>query len=162
MNFMTAEELLAGSSIAHEVEVPASIISPGGAAPAKEGMKVKLRPLTVRDVQRVTKAAKDSSSLISVLMLKEALVEPALTFEQVHSLHTGLARFLLDELNRVSGLAVDENDMANAVQAPLAKACFILAQQFGWSPQEVGELTMGQILLYLEMIRQHRVEAEGT
>ena len=162
MNFLTAEDLLAGSSIAHEVEVPPAIISPGSLASAKEGMRVKLRPLTVRDVQRVTKAAKDSNSLISVLMLKEALVEPALTFEQVHSLHTGLARFLLDELNRISGLAVDENDMATAVQAPLAKACFILAQQFGWSPQEVGELTMGQILLYLEMIRQHRVEAEGA
>lgn len=162
MSYLTAEELLAGSSIAHEIQVPASIMAPGSAAQAKDAMKVKLRPLTVRDVQRVTKAAKDSSSLVSVLMLKEALVEPALTFEQVHSLHTGLARFLLDELNRVSGLVVEENDMAEAVQAPLAKACFILAQQFGWSPQEVAELTMGQILLYLEMIRQHRVEAEGA
>jgi hypothetical protein len=162
MSYLTAEELLAGSSIAHEIQVPAAIMAPGSAAQPKDAMKVKLRPLTVRDVQRVTKAAKDSSSLVSVLMLKEALVEPALTFEQVHSLHTGLARFLLDELNRVSGLVVDENDMAEAVQAPLAKACFILAQQFGWSPQEVAELTMGQILLYLEMIRQHRVEAEGA
>lgn len=162
MSYLTAEELLAGSAIAHEIDVPAAIIAPRGEVQVKGAMKVKLRPLTVRDVQRVTKAAKDSSSLVSVLMLKEALVEPSLTFEQVHSLHTGLARFLLDELNRISGLTVEENDMAEAVQAPLAKACFILAQQFGWSPQEVGELTMGQILLYLEMIQQHRVEAEGA
>lgn len=160
MSYLTAEELLAGSSISHDVEVPAMILAPCGEA--QGALKVKLRPLTVRDVQRVTKAAKDNGSLLSVLMLKEALVEPALSFEQVHSLHTGLARFLLGELNRISGLAVEEDDMTEAVQAPLAKACFILAQQFGWSPQEVGELTMGQILLYLEMIRQHRVEAEGA
>jgi hypothetical protein len=95
-------------------------------------------------------------------MLKEALVEPALSFEQVHALHTGLARFLLDELNHISGLSVDESSLAEAVQAPLARACFVLAQEFGWSPQEVGELTMGQILLYLEMIRQNTAEAEGA
>jgi hypothetical protein len=161
MSYVTADELLAGSSITHDVEIPATILAPTG-GPTKTPSKVKIRPLTVRDVQRATKAAKDGGALLSVLMLKEALVEPSLSFEQVHALHTGLARFLLDELNRISGLTVEEGSMAEAVQAPLAKACFILAQEFGWSPQEVGELTMGQILLYMEMIRQNRLEAESA
>lgn len=161
MGYLTAEELLAGSAITHDVEIPASILASADGAQPKGPMKIKLRPLTVRDVQRITKGAKESETLLSVLMLKEALVEPRLSFDQVHALHAGLARFLLDELNRISGLKVEENGLSEAVQAPLARACFILAREFGWSPQEVGELTMGQILLYLEMIRQNRTEAEG-
>jgi hypothetical protein len=119
-----------------------------------------MRPLTVRDIQRATKAARDDDTLLSVLMLKDALLEPALSLEQVHGLPAGLARFLLDELNRISGLSVDEESVADAVQAPLARACFVLAREFGWSPQEVGDLTMGQVLLYLEMIGQGGARAE--
>ncbi|MEW6737213.1 MAG: hypothetical protein AB1489_38365 [Acidobacteriota bacterium] len=153
MGYLTVEDLLAGSSLTHDVEIPIAILSPlGGASPSPA--KIRLRPLTVRDVQRVMKAAKDNDTLLSILMLKEALVEPALSFEQVNSMHAGLMRFLLNELNRISGLAVEENGIAAAVQAPLAKACFILAKEFGWTPQEVAELTMGQILLYLEMLKQ--------
>jgi len=37
------------------------------------------------------------------------------------------------------------------VQAPLARACFVLARDFGWTPEEVSGMTIGQILLYLEM-----------
>lgn len=162
MSYVTADELLAGSSITYDVEIPVNVLTPVGGAAQKAPARIKMRPLTVRDVQRVTKAAKDGGALLSVLMLKEALVEPVLSFEQIHTLHTGLARFLLDELNRISGLSVDETSMAEAVQAPLARACFVLAQEFGWSPQQVGELTMGQILLYLEMIRQSTAEAEGA
>jgi len=162
MAYVTAEELLAGSSINHDVEVPASVLAPAGGPQSAAPLKVKLRPLTVRDVQRVTKASKDDDTLLSVLMLKEALVEPALSFDQVQALHTGLARFLMDELNRISGLKVEGNTLADAVQAPLAKACFVLAREFGWSPQQVGDLTMGQILLYLEMMGQSRAEAEGA
>lgn len=156
MGYLTADELLAGATVTHDVALPA------GLAETPTGAKVKLRPLTVRDVQRVTKAAKDDDRLLSVLLLKEALVEPALSFEQVHALPAGLARFLVDELNRVSGLKVAERGMADAIEAPLARACFVLAREFGWSPQEVGELTVGQILLYLEMINQHRAEAASA
>jgi len=119
-----------------------------------------MRPLTVRDIQRVTKAARDDDSLLSIVMLKEAMVEPALTLEQVHALHAGVARFLLEELNRISGLDVDQDTLTEAVQAPLARACFILAREFGWSPQEVGDLTMGQVLLYIEMLGQDPVQAQ--
>src|SRR5262249_37874106 len=116
----------------------------------------------VKDVQRVTRASKDSDGLLSILMLKEALVEPVLSFEQLNGLPTGLARFLVEELNRISGLRVDKPGLAEAVQAPMAKACFLLAREFGWSPQQIGELTVGQVLLYLEMIRQGREEAASA
>jgi hypothetical protein len=147
MAYLTADELIAGSSITHDIEVPDSL-----AAGADDAGRVRMRPLTVRDVQRATRAARDDDALLSVLLLKEAIVEPSLSLDQVHALPAGLARFLLDEVNRVSGLAVDPDGMADAVQAPLARACFVLAREFGWSPREVGDLTLGQVLLYLEML----------
>ena len=85
-------------------------------------------------------------------------MEPALTFDQVHHLHSGLAQYLLKEINRVSGLQVEGETLAEAVQAPMARACFLLAKEFGWTNKEVGELTMGQTLMYLEMIRQNKAE----
>ena len=161
MSYLSAEELLAGGSITHDVEVPADVLSPGTEGKSWSGaLKVRLRPLVLRDIQRVTKAAKDDNALLSVLMLKESIVEPALSFEQVHSLSAGLARFLLHQLNRVSGLVLEDDEMGEVVQAPLARACFILAREFGWSPQEVGDLTMGQVLLYLEMLRRGTAQAE--
>jgi hypothetical protein len=156
--YLTADELLAGGSVQHDIDVPTALLGDG----AGEPRTVRLRPLTVRDVQLVTRAAKESNALLSVLMLKEGLVKPPLSFEQVHALPTGLARFLLEELNRISGLKVDKPGLADAVQAPMAKACFLLAREFGWSPQQVGELTLGQVLLYLEMIRQNGQEANGS
>jgi hypothetical protein len=158
--YLSVDELLAGAALTHDIEIPPGVLGPpgpSGAAGAEAAVrKVRMRPLTVRDLQRVGKAARDDDSLLSVLMLKEAMVEPALTLDQVHGLQAGLARFLLQELNRISGLAVDGDTLAGAVEAPLARACFILAREFGWSPVEVGDLTMGQILLYLEMLGQGR------
>jgi hypothetical protein len=156
--YLSADELLAGSAVQHDIEIPPALL---GGAP-DQPRRVRLKPLTVRDVQLVTRAAKDSDSLLSVLMLKEALVDPVLSFDQVHALPAGLARFLLEEINRISGLQVDKPGLADAVQAPMAKACFLLAREFGWSPQQVGELTLGQVLLYLEMIRQNGQETNGA
>src|SRR5262245_48915734 len=155
MGYLTAEHLLAGSALTHDVELPSTLR--GDAEPAR----LRMRPLTVRDIQRATRAARDDDTLLSVLMLKEAIVEPALTLEQVHELSAGVARFLLDELNRISGLAVDEETLGDAVQAPLARACFALARSFGWSPEQIGELTVGQVLLYLEMLGSDPVPVGG-
>lgn len=157
---VTADELLAGGALTHDIELPAALVGPAGGEDAPPS-RVRMRPLTVRDVQRCTKAARDDDALLSTLMLKEGLVEPALSIEQVHGLSAGLARFLVEELNRISGLTVDEASVAAAVEAPLARACFVLAREFGWSPQEVGELTVGQVLLYLEMLDQGAVPAEA-
>jgi hypothetical protein len=156
---LTAEELLAGAAAAYPVTVPAALLQQGeGAAPGE----VVLRPLTVRDVQRIHKAAKEQRVLTSVLMVQQGLVNPKLTVEQVGSLSAGLVQYLLQQVNRVSGLSLDEGDLDQAVKAPLARACFVLAREFGWTPSECSELTVGQILLYLEMLARGESVEEGA
>ncbi len=54
---LTAEELLAGSALTHEVDIPADLLGAGGSAPAEA--RVTVRPLTVRDLQRIGKAARE-------------------------------------------------------------------------------------------------------
>jgi hypothetical protein len=50
---LSAEELIAGSALTQDVVVPPELS--GGPATAT----VRLRPLTVRDLQRITKAVKN-------------------------------------------------------------------------------------------------------
>ena len=115
-----------------------------------------LRPLVLADVQRVQQAAREDKALTSVLMVQQALVEPALTVEQVNRMHCGLVEFLLGEVNRVSGLRIGRDELDEAVHAPLARACFVLAREFGWTPDECAALTVGQVLLYLELLGHDR------
>lgn len=146
---LTANDLLAGSSQTHSVTIPSGVLPAGDQA---AGGEVLMRPLTVGDVQRISKAAKDQGVLTSVLMVQQALVEPALSLGQVAKLPAGLAQHLLAEVNRISGLSLSGDDLQNAVKAPLTRATFVLAREFGWTPAECAELTLGQVLLYLEML----------
>lgn len=146
---LTAEEVLAGGALTHEVEVPAELLKNNGGD--SSGARVVLRPLTVRDLQRIGKAAANDESLSAALMIQQALVEPALKSEQVSQLPAGLARFLVERINALSGIDTPRDALAELVQAPLAKACFVLAKEFGWTPEQVSGMTIGQILLYLEM-----------
>jgi hypothetical protein len=146
---LTAEELLAGSALTHEVEMPAELMSTSSDGPADA--RVVLRPLTVRDLQRIGKAVRDDDSLSAVLMIQQALVEPELKLEEVTRLPAGLARFLVERINAISGINTPRDALEELVQAPLARACFVLAKEFGWTPEEVSGMTIGQILLYLEM-----------
>lgn len=148
---LNAEELLAGSSLNHEVEIPADLLSSNGHTPPDAC--VVLRPLTVRDLQKISKAARDDEQLSATLMIQQGLVEPALKPEQVSQLPAGLARFLVERINAISGISTSRDALAELVQAPLARACFVLAKEFGWTPEEVSGMTIGQILLYLEMAR---------
>jgi hypothetical protein len=145
---LTAEELLAGGALTHEVAVTPELLGDGGGL---SEARVTLRPLTVRDLQRIGKAAREDESLSAALMIQHALVEPTLKIDQVSQLPAGLARFLLERINAISGINTARTELEEAVQAPLARACFILAKEFGWTPEEVSGLTIGQILLYLEM-----------
>ena len=147
MTTLTAEELLAGGSLTHEIEIPAELMPPG----RRTQSTVTLQPLTVRALQRIGKAAREDEELSAALMIQQALVEPALKFEQVSQLPAGLARFLVEQINAISGIDTPRDALAEHVQAPLAKACFVLAKEFGWTPEEVSGMTIGQILLYLEM-----------
>src|SRR5690348_9395316 len=114
---LTADELLAGGALTHAVEIPTHLL-----ADASPPAQVRLRPLTVRDVQLASKAARDDDQLLSLLLLKAGLVEPVLSLEQLQGMHAGLARFLVEQVNRVSGLSVDDATLSAAVQSPLARS----------------------------------------
>ena len=62
-------------------------------------------------------------------------------------------QFLLSKVQEISGITVAREDIDEAVADPLAKAAFVLAREFGWTPQQVNELTLGQILLNLKMLQ---------
>jgi hypothetical protein len=151
---ISAEELLAGGALTRDVIVPPEFAANGGAA------TLRVRPLTVRDLQRITKAVKDDESLSTTLMIQHALVDPQLKYEQVLLLPAGLAHFLIDRINEISGIDTPRDALHEFVQAPLAKACFILAKEFGWTPEQVSGMTIGQILLYLEMSHKEQAHAE--
>lgn len=175
MTTLTVDALLAGGDTRFSVAVPASVLAPGSdlcdpvdsagagstAGSSVEGSgdddgeptTVVLRPLQLRDLQRVAKAAPDSNELSSVLMIQQALVEPAMSVDQVSRMHAGLVEFLLAEVNRISGLHLGDGELADAVHAPMARACFTLSREFGWTPDECAQLTIGQVLLYLEMLK---------
>lgn len=155
---LTADELLAGGALTHAVEVPEPVLRPaGGNGPgAPGGLTVRLRPLTVRDLQLVCRAARESDTLLATLMVQRALVEPALEVGQVAALPVGLVQYLLHEVNRVSGIAATAEELSAAADDPLAKAAFVLAREFGWTPQQVGEMTLGQVLLHLNLLRERR------
>jgi hypothetical protein len=160
---LSAEDLLAGAAATYPVAVPAAALRPDGAAddPATVG-EVVLRPLTVRDIQRVTQAAKEQRVLASILMVHQALVSPKLSIEQIGALPAGLVQFLLGRVNALSGLALGDDDIEQAVKAPLTRACFVLAREFGWTPAECSELTVGQVLLYLEMLARGEQPEEAA
>ena len=149
---LSPEELLAGSGLTYEVQVPSEVLHPGNGKISAARQTVRLRPLTVSDLQLVTRAALDNDSLVGVLMVQRALVEPEMSIPQVGAMHVGLLQFLLGEVNRISAIAVTDAEVAAAAAAPLSRAAFVLAREYGWTPQQVSDLTLGQVLLHLEML----------
>src|SRR5438067_2323397 len=96
---LTAEQRLAGGGTTHDVVVPADLVAAGDTV-----ARVLLRPLTVRDLQRIATASRDDECLSAALMIQQALVEPPLKLEEVSQLPAGLARFLVDQINALSGI----------------------------------------------------------
>ena len=152
---LKAEELLAGSSLTFEVQVPPEVLHPNMQEGASNGHgSVRLRPLTVHDLQVVSKAARENDQLAATLMVQRALVEPEMSVAQVAALHVGLVQFLLKVVNQISGMSVSVEELTTAAHSPLVKAAFLLSKEFGWTPQEVNNLTLGQVLLHLEMLKE--------
>jgi hypothetical protein len=145
---LTTDELLLGGSTTHTVDVPADVLMGDTDTPAQ----VVLRPLVLADVQRVHQAAAESRDLTSVLMVQQALVDPKVSIEDVNQMHAGLVEFLLHEVNRISGLTLGGDELEQVIRAPLARACFVLAREFGWTPDECARLTVGQVLLYVDLL----------
>jgi hypothetical protein len=121
---LSANELLAGGSQQHLVTIPAALLA---SKIEDEAQQVVMRPLTLNDVQLISKAAKDQDTLSSMLMVQSALVEPKMSVENVAKLPAGLVQFLLQEVNRISGLSLSKDELDNAIKAPLTKAVFVLA-----------------------------------
>jgi hypothetical protein len=160
--FLTPEELMAGGSITHDIEIPEDILFPGGNGKVNTDRqktvnnRVKIKPLTVKDVQLIARAAKDDEVLTSVLMIREALVEPQLKQGVIAKMHSGLVRFLVDRINRISGLTTSEDELHEIAESPIVRAFFVLAREFNWTPRQVKEMTIGQILGYLELLNQSK------
>lgn len=157
---LSSEELLAGSGIDYEVQIPPAILTPQAQTGADtNNLTVRIKPLTVQDLQLISRAAKENDSLMAALMVQRALVEPSMTLAEVNTMHVGLLQFLLQKVNDISGISATAEQLDQAAEAPLAKAAFVLAKEFGWTPEQVGDLTLGQVLLNLQMLKQ-REEAD--
>jgi hypothetical protein len=149
---LAVDQMLAGPALHQTVEVPGALL-PNQTAQNGPPTLV-LRPLAVRDIQQINRAARDDDALSASLMIQQAVVEPALKADDVAQLPAGLATFLIDRINAISGITASRDQLDEMVQAPLARACFVLAKEFGWTPEQVSSMSIGQILLYLEMSRR--------
>lgn len=104
---LTPEDLLAGASLTHEVIIHEHVLRPGASSPAEQGgpgRVVQLQPLTIGAFQLIMRAARSDASLIPLLMIKESMVEPALSLDQIKRLHLGLITFLIGHIREISGL----------------------------------------------------------
>lgn len=154
----SAEELLAGADVTYDVEIPAALLSPAPTdVPARENAlarRVKLRPLTLRDVQLIAKAARDDDVLTSVLMIQRALVEPSLKEKEIAGMRSGVVRHLVEQINRISGLAGESDAQRDLAESPFMQAAVILAKEFGWTPGEMRSLTLAQVVGYLNGLQR--------
>lgn len=148
---LTAADLLAGADAVRDVEVPADLL--GGLPAPPVDRRVRLQPLTVNDLRLVARAARDNDELTAALMVQRSLVEPALTARDVSRMPVGLLQFLLREVNAISGITASEEQIARAIEDPLAQAAFRLSQAFGWTPEQIGKLTMGEVLAHLQLLK---------
>jgi hypothetical protein len=150
MPILSAEDLLAGSTVVHEIQIPAQILRPGSKAvhSAVPGI-VRLRSLSVASLTLISRAARDDAGLVPLLMIKESLTEPAMPLDRIRQLHVGLVHFLVRHINRVSGLSPDGDALTDIVDSPISRAHVLLAKHFGWTPEQVSRLTPGQVTVYL-------------
>lgn len=151
---LTPEDLLAGSHATHKVAVPRAILAPGLDQEDGADGYVELRPLTITTLTLISRAAREDPSLVPLLTIKEALVAPAMTMEQVRCLHIGLVHFLMSHVNRISGLDASGDVLTGAVESSYGRTHLILARHFGWTPEQVAELTPGQVAVYLAGIEK--------
>lgn len=155
---LSAHDLLAGSQVVHEVEIPPTILHPGRPSSAAETAErtgiIRLRPLSIATLTLISRAAQDDSSLIPLLMLKESLVEPSLSMDQLRQMHVGLVEFLMHQVNLISGLEAQADNLQDAVHSPLGQTHILLAKHFGWTPEQVTQLTPGQVAVYLAGIER--------
>lgn len=150
---LSPQELLTGSRIVHDVLVPREILAPGE-QDGVEGGLVRLKPLNVTVLTLISRASREDPVLIPLLMIKEAMVEPVLTLDQLRQMHIGLIHFLVGKVNLISGLAEGGEALDEAAGSPLGQTHILLAKHFGWTPEQVGQLTPGQVAIYLAGVQK--------
>jgi hypothetical protein len=105
---LTAEDLLAGANTTFDVSIPSALLQSAktqhSSGTAPDEALVRIRPLTIGVYQLIMKAAKNDPGLIPLLMIKESLVEPAMSLDQVRKLPVGLVELLIDQIRQASGL----------------------------------------------------------
>ncbi len=99
---ITAEDLLAGVNTDFDVTIPPEIVNPVGED--NKSLTVKLKPLSIGTFQLILKAARSDSTLVPLLMLKESLVNPVMSLEQIKNLNMGIIKFLMEQVRSISGL----------------------------------------------------------
>ena len=115
---------------------------------------MRLRPLSVGVLALISRAAREDAGLVPLLMIKEALVEPVLGLDQVRQMHLGLVHFLIQQINLISGLGPDGESIDNAASSALGETHLLLAKHFGWTPEQVSQLTPAQVAVYLKGIEK--------
>lgn len=152
---LAAQDLLAGSGVTHDVRVPREILAPGTQPPEDVGDgTVRMRPLSIAVLALISRAAREDPGLIPLLMIKESLVEPALGLDQIRQMHVGLVHFLVGKVNLISGLAADGEALEETAGSPLGQTHILLAKHFGWTPEQVAQLTPGQVAVYLAGVQK--------
>jgi hypothetical protein len=145
---LAAQDLLAGSGLIHEIDIPPELLRAGASG------TVRLRPLSIATLTLISRAAREDAGLIPLLMIKEALVEPVLTLDQIRQLQVGLVCFLVSRVNQISGLTADGETLSETANLPLSQTHVLLAKHFGWTPEQVSQLTPGQVAVYLAGIEK--------
>jgi hypothetical protein len=164
-NLLSAADLLAGSKAVQDVAIPAAVLLPAGVAQPEPANgekhngavgtgRVRMRPLSISVLTLISRAAREDPGLVPLLMIKEAVVEPALTLDQIRQMHIGLVYYLVTQVNRLSGLAADGATLDEAADSPLGRTHILLAKHFGWTPEQVSQLTPGQVAVYLAGIEK--------
>lgn len=111
---LTPDDLLAGAAIAFDITIPAEILHPNPAessTPSSQPLVVQLRPLTIGGFQLIMKAARADPGLIPLLMIKESLIKPQLSLDQVRGMQLGLVNFLISQIRQISGLVEKKTEL---------------------------------------------------
>lgn len=148
---LSSADLMGGADATRDVEVPRELLA--GSAAIAADRRVRLKPLTVNDLRLISRAARDSDELTAALMVQRSLVEPALSLPELSRIPVGLLQFLVREVNTLSGISASEEEVARAIEDPMAQAAFRLSRAFGWTPEEIGRLTMGEVLTHLQLLK---------
>ena len=103
---LTADDLLAGAALVFDVAVPPQLLRPGQESdlPASDALVVQLQPLTIGTLQLIMRASRQDPGMIPLLMIKESLVNPALSLDQVRAMPLGLVNFFIAQIRHLSGL----------------------------------------------------------